>query len=57
VCPHGDLSTAFLEILDSYARQSKSFAALPEVRMALDQVFRSLPESRSGLSRSASGGL
>ncbi len=38
------LSTmAFLEWLDGPAALSKSFAALPEVRSALDRVFRSPP--------------
>jgi hypothetical protein len=44
---------AFLEYLDSDARQSKSFAALPDVSTALDQVFRSLPANHSELTRSA----
>jgi len=52
------LSTmAFLEFLDDEDRPSKSFAALPEVRTALDQVFHSLPEAGPTLSRSASAGL
>jgi hypothetical protein len=48
---------AFLEFLDSDARQSKSFAALPEVRTALDQVFHALPVNHAELSRSAAGVL
>jgi hypothetical protein len=44
---------AFLEYLDSDGRQSKAFASLPEVRTALDQVFRAVPANRAELSRSA----
>jgi hypothetical protein len=47
---------AFLEYLDSDSRQSKAFASLPEVRTALDQVFRSVPANRAELSRSAATG-
>jgi len=51
------LSTmAFLEYLDEDARPSKSFAALPEVRVALDQVFRSARSSPAEVSRSAPAG-
>jgi len=52
------LSTmAFLEFLDEEARPSKSFAALPEVRTALDQVFHSAAEVRHAPSRSVPAGL
>ena len=47
---------AFLEFSDHEARQSKSFAALPEVRAALDRVFQSPPDDRAGLSRSKLAG-
>jgi hypothetical protein len=47
---------AFLEYLDSDARQSRAFAALPEVRLAMDHVFHSPPANRAELSRSATSG-
>ena len=50
----GLATIALLEFLDSDARQSKSFAELPEVRLALDRVFHSLPASRAALMRPAS---
>ena len=38
---------AFLEWLDGPARLSTSFAALPEVRTALDRVFPATPQEQA----------